>query len=395
MIRHLLIILCCLLPLLQAPSARANDISNSTWSEVDSSNNHASPNGWTSGNMLPSQVEPTARGMMGAIKRFYNHINPTITSAGTANAQTLTYSVAPSAYVTGDVYTFLVGSSLTNTGAATLNINSLGAIAVQNGGQALVGGELAAGKYVSVTYDGTNFQIVTPPTISGAFPGSFGTTPINNGGFALGTPIALSSQIPQGVLQGQVGTMTVPSGYAQGPWPSTIRSHYLDNQATASGPTAIADFGVTLVDGGSNSQSWSTNYVLSNTDLAHWFSGAGSGKDFTLLVENECNPNIWTKSAAGTPAGEFDCLRIVGGGNVLPSGGAYGIHAFPLALATGVKWTSVLYTEDGTSGDTAIRLGPSAATAANIDRRDAATASALLVGSATAQPLETAWTSCG
>ena len=44
------------------------DINQSSWSEVDASNNAASPNGWTSGVMLPSQVEPTARGMMGAIK---------------------------------------------------------------------------------------------------------------------------------------------------------------------------------------------------------------------------------------------------------------------------------------------------------------------------------------
>jgi hypothetical protein len=141
--------------------ALANDISNSTWSETDGSNNHASPNGWTSGVMLPSQVEPTARAMMGAVKRFYNHINGAMTTGGTANAQTLTYGVAPAAYVSGDVYRFLVGGGLTNTGAATLNINSLGAISIKNGGVALAGGELTAGRYVSVIYDGTNFEVLS------------------------------------------------------------------------------------------------------------------------------------------------------------------------------------------------------------------------------------------
>ena len=62
------------LALVSLPAA-ANDMSNSTWSETDASNNSPAPNGWVSGVMAPSLVEPTARAMMGALKRFYNHIN--------------------------------------------------------------------------------------------------------------------------------------------------------------------------------------------------------------------------------------------------------------------------------------------------------------------------------
>lgn len=50
--------------------ALADDISN--WSSTDSSNNRTPPLGWPSGTMLPSQVEPTARAMMGAVRRFYD-----------------------------------------------------------------------------------------------------------------------------------------------------------------------------------------------------------------------------------------------------------------------------------------------------------------------------------
>ena len=142
-----------------AAPAFGNDISNSSWSETAASNNAAAPNGWASGTMTPVQVSPTAREMMAAIKRFYNHINAVKTSTGTANVQVLTYDVAPVAYVTGDGYTFKVGAGLTNTASTTLNVNSLGAKTIQIGSTALAGGELQAGRVVTVFYDGTVFQL--------------------------------------------------------------------------------------------------------------------------------------------------------------------------------------------------------------------------------------------
>ena len=147
----------CALLLSNGIIARANDISNSSWAEQDASNNQSPPAGWPAG-MAPNQVEPAARAMMGAIKRWYDHTQPTVTSGGSANAQTLTYSVAPAAYVAGDTYTFIAGFS--NTGATTLNVNSLGAITVQSAGSALTGGEIYAGRPISVYYDGTNFQLI-------------------------------------------------------------------------------------------------------------------------------------------------------------------------------------------------------------------------------------------
>lgn len=52
------------------------DISQTNWTEIDAQNNYAAPLGWTPGAMLPSQVEPTAQMMMGALKRFWNRANP-------------------------------------------------------------------------------------------------------------------------------------------------------------------------------------------------------------------------------------------------------------------------------------------------------------------------------
>lgn len=77
--------------------------------------------------------------------------------AGTVNAITATLPVM-GAYIIGQVFTLVpVGA---NTGAVTLNVNSLGAIAVTKGGAtALAAGELVTGAAYQLIYDGTRFLI--------------------------------------------------------------------------------------------------------------------------------------------------------------------------------------------------------------------------------------------
>lgn len=132
----------------------------SGWSENAASNNASPPAGWPSVTMLPNEVQPTGREMMAAVKRWHSRISPTVTSGGSANVHTLTYTVAPAAYVAGDCYTFIAGFS--NTGAATLNVNALGAKSIKMGSRDIVSGDIVAGRIVTVYYDGTNFQLLTP-----------------------------------------------------------------------------------------------------------------------------------------------------------------------------------------------------------------------------------------
>lgn len=78
--------------------------------------------------------------------------------AGTANAITANATPNPSAYTAGQRFTFVAAS--TNTGAVTLNVSGLGAVAVtRNGAVPLVAGEIQAGAITTVTCDGTRFQI--------------------------------------------------------------------------------------------------------------------------------------------------------------------------------------------------------------------------------------------
>mgnify|MGYP003645510913 CR=1 FL=1 len=75
---------------------------------------------------------------------------------------TVTASATPAiaAYAAGQTFRFKAGG--TNTGAVTLNLNSLGAKAVQKRGAALVAGDITANNVVTVVYDGTQFQMTSP-----------------------------------------------------------------------------------------------------------------------------------------------------------------------------------------------------------------------------------------
>jgi hypothetical protein len=89
------------------------------------------------------------------------------TAGGSANAQTL--SLAITALVTGQAYRFIAAA--TNTAAATLNINSLGATNIKRiDGSALQAGDLVSGQLVTVCYTGTNFILLkdTTPQFRGA-----------------------------------------------------------------------------------------------------------------------------------------------------------------------------------------------------------------------------------
>jgi hypothetical protein len=80
------------------------------------------------------------------------------TAGGTANALTLSPSMAIPAYVAGQVFWFIAGAAA-NTSTATVAISGLPTIAIQNQGAALAGGEIAANKYHAILYDGTAFQL--------------------------------------------------------------------------------------------------------------------------------------------------------------------------------------------------------------------------------------------
>ncbi len=86
------------------------------------------------------------------------------TGAGGNYACSLSPAIA--AYTTRTVYWFKANSA--NSGAATINFNSLGAKTIKKqSSQSLAANDIVAGQIVMLTYDGTNMQMISPTANGG------------------------------------------------------------------------------------------------------------------------------------------------------------------------------------------------------------------------------------
>ncbi len=110
----------------------------------------------------------TVRAMYATAGQVQDNTAAYLTSVSGTDVITATGAFGLSAYATGQVFTFIAAGA--NTGATTLNINSLGAKAItKNGTTALTAGDIISGAAVTVFYDGTQFQITdrVTPTYTG------------------------------------------------------------------------------------------------------------------------------------------------------------------------------------------------------------------------------------
>jgi hypothetical protein len=131
------------------------DLGNtSVFLQSDAGNNTGTAPSW-SGSAAPSTLDDAGRALQGAVTREWNWRNFTLTATGTADAKVLTYSVAPAAYYNGQRFAFKANT--TNTGSATLNVNSLGAKTIKSmltGTLAnLAASDMVAGMFVEVCYN--------------------------------------------------------------------------------------------------------------------------------------------------------------------------------------------------------------------------------------------------
>ena len=130
---------------------------NTNWFETDASNNKAPPNGWPEG-MMPSGVNDTARGDKGALKRFWDRINPvqTIVPAGGVYTFTTSNPAYPASYIFGEIYCFHANGD--SVGGDWFQVNTLGAKPVwkeiASGGWGPIGaGDIKTGLNPVLTYD--------------------------------------------------------------------------------------------------------------------------------------------------------------------------------------------------------------------------------------------------
>lgn len=128
---------------------------------IDDLSATAASNGPDGATDLPSAYDDYIRAISAFIRQLRDgkEFPPLLSSVSGTDTITASAPAAITAYAAGQRFSFV--ASATNTGAVTLNINSLGAKDVtKRGTTALAAGDIASGQIVVVEYDGTRFQLI-------------------------------------------------------------------------------------------------------------------------------------------------------------------------------------------------------------------------------------------
>jgi hypothetical protein len=116
------------------------------WNTTDASNVDLWPEG-----MLGGSINDSGRAMQGVLARWFADINGSLASSGSSNAFTVTSSRTIASLTNGLRLTFVANHTI--TGAATLNLNTLGAKDIKRfNGSALSSGDIISGQPVDVIY---------------------------------------------------------------------------------------------------------------------------------------------------------------------------------------------------------------------------------------------------
>lgn len=205
-----------------------------------------------------------------------------LTSPAGTNTITATGANSLAAYAAGQRFLFIPAN--TNTGATTININSIGAKNVFFAGAACSGGELVQSVPVVIAYDGTQFNIIGPVIGARLTASLGGDVTLNNTGSYFDGP---------SVAQGTVGTFLATgtvvcwdtAGAAQFNvklWDgTTVIASAATQSRAASTPVSISLSGYITSPAGNirisvNDQTATTGAIL--------YNNSGNSKDGTISV---------------------------------------------------------------------------------------------------------------
>lgn len=210
------------------------DLSDSVnWSEIDANNNQAPPNGWPEG-MMPSGVNDAARADRGALKRFWDKINPVQTISPSGGVWTFVTDNAayPAAYVGGEMYCFRPVA--VSVGGDQFQVNGLGAKPIlkhisqgPTGWVPIIALDILQGVAVHLVYDailnaGNGAFILLNPQVPITGTGNGGATA--PGGLVIIGPDYTGPQTPAAA-----GNLNVYGGfhlsYGDGTWGYVLRSN--------------------------------------------------------------------------------------------------------------------------------------------------------------------------
>lgn len=209
----------------------------------------------------PSTLDDSIRYALSFIAQIRDAQHEYATVVSGTNTITASLPSNPTAYVVGKVYRFVASNA--NTGAVTLNFNSLGAKSLLKvGNAALAGGELQATGVYEVCYDGVNFQLVGMYGFKGSLASS-GWTQLPNG---------LILQWGTGTTSSGTGTVTFPTAFTTACYAVEV----IENAASGWSTTNLTIYGT-----GSKSTTGVT--VRSFTWTGSSFSAGGGNFDYITL----------------------------------------------------------------------------------------------------------------
>ncbi len=278
---------------------------------------------WPEGTQKVNEVNNAGRADEGMLARWFADWNGSKITAGTATAYTITSDTVPTAYYDG--FLLVAEIHVENTGAATLNADSLGAVnIVKNGGEALEAGDLPAGHIAIFVYRGTDFNLIATKI------GSAGT---KNTGTAIGDVVELED------VSGSAGLPAVDGSQLTGIANEGAVGDY--QVFTASGtfekgnlPASVTHVTVQVLGGGGGGGG--ANTVTNYRGVG---GAAGGGAIKRIAVSALASSEIVTVGVAGgagttggTPGDGGDGGTSSFGAHVSATGGAGGTAATGTAI---------------------------------------------------------------
>jgi hypothetical protein len=230
-----------------------------------------------------------------------------LTTVSGADTITAVGAVGMTAYAAGQQFTFVAAGA--NTGAATLNINSIGAKAItKNGATALSAGDIVSGAVAEVVYDGTQFQLTNVSTSSGNVNGPASSTD---------NAVARFDSTTGKIIQNS--------------------SVVIDDSGNATGFGTLAASGVATFSAGSVSAPAITTSGDTNTGI--FFPAADTiafteGGVESMRIDSSGNvgigitPLVKLQVKGGTSAGLNETIRISAGSSSANSGPSIGFHDY-------------------------------------------------------------------
>jgi len=273
------------------------------------------------------------------------------TIATVTGTDTLAGTLTPAltAYATGNKFSFIAVG--TNTGAVTINLNSLGAKNItKQGSTALAAGDIVSGRIYLIEYDGTRFQLINPSAASSVVStisfGSTGLTP------STATSGAVSVAGTLAVLNGGTGVTTSTGSGANALATSpTLVTPILGTptSGTLSNCTVDGTNGVGYINIPFNSQSAAYTAVLADTGKVIFHpSTDANARTFTIPANSSVAYPIGTALTFINMTSQVVTIAITTDTMYLSSAGTTGSRSLAqYGSATAIKMTSTTWLISG------------------------------------------------